>query len=50
MEKGLPQMKKKKNPFVCYEILAGEKKVAEINTRGEAVILDETFFPYDLYL
>lgn len=46
----MQQMKKKKNPFVCYEILAGEKKVAEINTRGEAVILDETFFPYDLYL
>ena len=28
----------------------GERKVAEINTRGEAVVLDERFIPYDLYL
>ena len=24
-------------------------KIAEINTRGEALIFDEKFFPYDLY-
>ena len=28
----------------------GERKVAEINTRGEAAVLDEQFIPYDLYL
>ncbi|MCI5903249.1 MAG: hypothetical protein MRZ74_12075, partial [Blautia sp.] len=28
----------------------GERKVAEINTRGEASVLDERFIPYDLYL
>lgn len=28
----------------------GERKVAEINMRGEAAILDEKFIPYDLYL
>lgn len=25
-------------------------KIAEINTRGAALIFDEKFFPYDLYL
>lgn len=28
----------------------GNRKIAEINTRGEAVILALQFFPYDLYL
>jgi hypothetical protein len=28
----------------------GEKKVADINTRGEVVVWNEHFFPYDLYL
>lgn len=42
--------KKKKERFACYEIMHGERKVAEINTRGEATVLCETFFPYDLYL
>lgn len=42
--------RKKKNEIICYEIMHGEKKVAEINTRGEAVILQEKFMPYDLYL
>ena len=41
---------KKNYNFCCYDIMHGEKKVAEINTRGEAVILDERFIPYDLYL
>lgn len=39
-----------KDRFSCYEIMHGEKKVAEINARGEAVILNEKFLPYDLYL
>lgn len=39
-----------KDKFACYEIMHGEKRVAEINTRGEAAIWDEKFLPYDLYL
>lgn len=39
-----------KKEIVYYEIMHGERKVAQINTRGETVIFDETFFPYDLYL
>lgn len=46
MEKNI----KRNNKIICYEIMHGEKEVAEINTRGEAVILDEDFLPYDLYL
>ena len=42
--------KKRKYDIKCYEIMHGEKKVAEINTRGEAVIFSEQFLPYDLYL
>lgn len=42
--------KKQKNELLCYELMHGDKKVAEINTRGEAVILNEDFLPYDLYL
>lgn len=42
--------KKKRNDITYYNIMHGEKKVAEINTRGEAVILKERFLPYDLYL
>ena len=39
------------NPDItCYDIMHGERKVAEINMRGEAAILDEKFIPYDLYL
>lgn len=41
---------KVKDRFTCYEIMHGEKKVAEINTRGEADILNEKFLPYDLFL
>lgn len=39
-----------KKEILCYEIMHGEKKVAEINTGGEAHILNEKFLPYDLYL
>ena len=39
----------KKTP-ICYEIMHGEKTVAEINSNGAAVIQDEQFLPYDLYL
>lgn len=42
--------KASKKEILCYEIMHGEKKVAEINTRGEAHILNEKFLPYDLYL
>lgn len=42
--------KKHKNDITCYDIMHGERKVAEINTRGEAAVLDERFIPYDLYL
>lgn len=42
--------KKQNNDITCYEIMHGEKKVAEINTRGEAAVLNERFIPYDLYL
>ena len=41
---------KRKKKFTCYEIMHGERKIAEINTLGEADIFDEKFFPYDLYL
>ncbi len=42
------QAKRKKT--LCYEILHGERKVAEITTNGQAFIYDEKFLPYDLYL
>lgn len=42
--------KKHKNDITCYDIMHGERKIAEITTRGEAVVLDERFMPYDLYL
>jgi hypothetical protein len=42
--------RRKKQNIICYEIMNGEKKVADINTRGEAVVLNKRFFPYDLYL
>ena len=41
---------KRKKKSTCYEIMHGERKIAEINTLGEANIFDEKFFPYDLYL
>ena len=41
---------KRKKKSTCYEIMHGERKIAEINTRGEVDIFDEKFFPYDLYL
>lgn len=41
---------KKKASILCYDIMHGEEKVAEINLRGEALILNERFMPYDLYL
>ncbi|XCP84752.1 hypothetical protein ABXS75_17140 [Roseburia hominis] len=41
---------KMQKKLTCYELMHGNKKVAEINTRGEAAILEEKFFPYDLYL
>lgn len=48
--KGNVTKKKRKHEIICYEIMHGEKKVAEINTRGEAFVLNEKFMPYDLYL
>lgn len=42
--------KKRNNNIICYDIMHGEKKVAEVNIRGEATVLDERFMPYDLYL
>ena len=42
--------KKQNKSMICYEIMHGEKKVAEINTRGEATVFNERFIPYDLYL
>jgi len=45
-----PPKKKRNHDIVCYDIMHGEKKVAEINTRGEATVVNETFMPYDLYL
>lgn len=41
---------KQKNDMICYDIMHGEKKVAEIDTRGKATVLNERFIPYDLYL
>lgn len=41
---------KQKNDRICYDIMHGEKKVAEIDTRGKATVLNERFIPYDLYL
>ncbi len=41
---------KSKKVIICYDIMHGEKKVAEINTRGEVTVLNERFIPYDLYL
>lgn len=41
---------KRKHTVIYYEIMHGERKVAEISTRGEAVILSERFMTYDLYL
>ena len=43
--------RKRYNPDITYyDIMHGERKVAEINMRGEAAILDEKFIPYDRYL
>ena len=43
--------RKRYNPDIAYyDVMHGERKVAEINIRGEAAILDEKFIPYDLYL
>ena len=42
--------KRRKYDIICYDIMHGERKVAEINTRGEAAVFDEQFLPYDLYL
>lgn len=33
-----------KNNIQCYEVMHGERQVAQINIRGEAEILDEVFF------
>ncbi len=43
-------MKSQKTEPVCYEIMHGDRKVAEINTRGKTTIFNRKFFPYDLYL
>lgn len=42
--------KKRARCVTCYNIMHGETIVAEINTRGEATVLNERFIPYDLYL
>ena len=41
---------KTKRTVICYELMHGEQKIAEISTRGEVHIFKEVFFPYDLYL
>lgn len=35
---------------VIYEIMHGEKAVAQIDTQGHCRILDDSFMPYNLYL
>lgn len=42
--------KRYKSDITHYDIMHGETKVAEINTRGEAAVWEEKFLPYDLYL
>lgn len=42
--------KKYKSDIIHYDIMHGETKIAEINTRGETAVLEEKFLPYDLYL
>lgn len=42
--------KKNNSDITYYDIMHGERKVAEINTRGEATVLNKRFIPYDLYL
>lgn len=42
--------KKSRREMITYEMMHGSRMFAEINTRGEAVIWEEQFFPYDLYL
>lgn len=44
------QRKRQKNNITSYDIMHGERKVAEINTRGRVSVYDEKFMPYDLYL
>ena len=44
------QRKKQRNDITSYDIMHAERKVAEINTRGEVSVWDEKFLPYDLYL
>lgn len=41
---------RKNKDIICYDIMHGGKKVAEVNTRGEATVLNARFIPYDLYL
>jgi hypothetical protein len=41
---------RKANEIISYEIMHGETRILEINTQGIAVILNEKFMPYDLYL
>lgn len=40
----------RRKEIITYEIMHGSVTVAEITTRGEAVIRNEQLFPYDLYL
>lgn len=38
-------MKSQKTEPVCYEIMHGDRKVAEINTRGKTTVFNRKFFP-----
>ena len=42
--------KQRKDCPVCYEIMHMDRMIARINTAGLAEIIDEMFFPYDLWL
>ncbi len=44
------RMNSRKMEPKTYEIMHSEKLVATINTSGKAVVYNEEFFPYDLYL
>lgn len=50
LNENISRDKQNKNSMISYDIMHDEKKVAEVNMRGEAVILNARFMPYDLYL
>lgn len=50
LNENISRDKQNNNGMISYDIMHDEKKVAEVNMRGEAVILNARFMPYDLYL